>query len=633
MSYTFCNEKEALRAGMRIFAQQLLSEPYCESSKIEEILNKVSKVKEVKELHILYSKLRSLESGITNIKEKQRLQAEYEKALEEYRTLQAKYDAEYQETFKKACDEIKNSVTKISRSIEVSNDIFRYIRNSRDLKTQWEELQRQIFQEQDYSKLVELYKNFEQFVIHAIHQYNEDYGDMVQIPNFIEPQEIVRQIATKPQLKEVQHTKVYTDTEKILEEIFVDDIVEYSNDSYSLPNIIDYDTSFTFRNQDLITTPDEIEGSRFFKNLFFAINKTISAILKVYEKAKTTTPGYLTAEAEAINERVSKVVTKKFNEIYGKSGDDAYRFDFKLDKEEISLSIFKGGDVAVLDDQSNGFKWFFNLYFNLLNGATLQSGDIVLMDEPAHNLSPKARKECANYLRKYGEERGVTFFIITHDVFWIDSDFLNEVRIVRNRQDKELKGVFIQNDFSRIESSDTDTFSEIKRAFGVDTHVFYPPSVRLIFVEGITDYNYLTTFKLLYEEEKGEKTQIVFLPICGLGREGEEQIILEKLMRQCKEPILLVDSDKAGKKLKEIKKQNNYEKMTIIELSEVAQNWKEIESLFDKKDNEKYGLSLKRGNVSNAFKKRILWKKSENMLEKTTKGNFYKLIEHLTKGI
>lgn len=160
------------------------------------------------------------------------------------------------------------------------------------------------------------------------------------------------------------------------------------------------------------------------------------------------------------------------------------------------------------------------------------------MDEPAHNLSPKARKECVEFLRQYGEEYGITFIIVTYDLFWIDSDFLNEVRIIKNREDKQLKGVTIQNDFSRIQSSDTDTFLEIKRAFGVDTNVFYPPNVNLIFVEGITDYNYLSAFKLLKQRKSNEKLNIAFLPICRLGQGSNEKVIvLEKLMKQYDNPV------------------------------------------------------------------------------------------------
>ena len=41
---------------------------------------------------------------------------------------------------------------------------------------------------------------------------------------------------------------------------------------------------------------------------------------------------------------------------------------------------------------------------------------------------------------------------------------------------------------------------------------------KLIFVEGITDYNYLTAMNFLYEKERGGKERLLFLPINGLGK-------------------------------------------------------------------------------------------------------------------
>ena len=94
------------------------------------------------------------------------------------------------------------------------------------------------------------------------------------------------------------------------------------------------------------------------------------------------------------------------------------------------------------------------------------------------------------------------------------------------------------------------------------------------------------------------------MPICGLGKDSSEKaIVLEKLMGQCKDPILLVDSDEASKEIENIKKEKGYDKLDIIKLSEIDSKFKEIESLFSKKDYEKYGLEKKSGGISSAFKK------------------------------
>ncbi|GAB0172174.1 hypothetical protein [Helicobacter trogontum] len=75
-------------------------------------------------------------------------------------------------------------------------------------------------------------------------------------------------------------------------------------------------------------------------------------------------------------------------------------------------------------------------------------------------------------------------------------------------------------------------------------------------------------------------------------------------------------------------------------MNKIDSKFKEIESLFSKKDYEKYGLETKSGGISSAFKKHILWAKdnegdnaNNERLDKTTKENFYKVLEYLLRDI
>ncbi len=69
-----------------------------------------------------------------------------------------------------------------------------------------------------------------------------------------------------------------------------------------------------------------------------------------------------------------------------KNEDFYYEFDFKLDSQEISLSLFKRSkekkeEILVLDHQSEGFRWYFDLFFNLLCSSHLKPNSIVIIDE------------------------------------------------------------------------------------------------------------------------------------------------------------------------------------------------------------------------------------------------------------
>lgn len=644
IKYECCNNQEALKAAIRIYTRFLL-----DKAEIFYPSNKVKESKREKELLANYkAEIFDISSKVKESKNEKELLANYSKLknVETSYSQDIQLKSKYYDDMGQAYNELLESAINIIDEFEDTENrlkILDNIRNNTFSQQQWRKIRHNIYFAKDYDTMTQAYKEMQDFIQKVSEEYRKRrsyyYDDNLPEFTFITPKEIKEQKRNT--------TKNYENVDEVLEEVFESGVIEIDNkDSLFLPQIFNYnDMKDEFKNDDLIVSLDKLSESRFFQSLFNVINQPMFSVLNAYKKAKTT-PAFLSNQERVINERIKNIVTKRLNEIFGKNDTNGYDFEIRLEEHRLSFAAYKingenitDRDVLILEQQSTGFKWFFNLYFNLLNGKILKSGDIVLMDEPAHNLSPKARKECAEFLRKYGEENGITFVIVTHDLFWIDSDFLNEVRIIKNREDKELKGVSIQNDFSRIQSSDTDTFLEIKRAFGVDMHVFYPPNVRLVFVEGITDYNYLSAFKLLLQKERNEELDIVFLPICGLGKDSSEKaIVLEKLMGQCKDPILLVDSDEASKEIENIKKEKGYDKLDIIKLSEIDSKFKEIESLFSKKDYEKYGLEKKSSGISSAFKKHILWAKDDESakderLEKTTKDNFYKVLEHLLKNL
>ena len=345
----------------------------------------------------------------------------------------------YQNDIKQAYNELLKSANNIIEEFELEVDdygIFSCIQDT--YREQWQTIKNNIKSSKDYDKMIQAYKEMQNFIQKVSTEYKKEDDDMWEKEfDFIIPKNI----------KDPTITKKYENVDEVLEEVFEDSAIESeSKDSLFLPQIFNYnDMTDEFKNDDLIVSLDKLSESRFFQSLFNAINQPMFSVLNAYKKAKTT-PAFLSNQEKVINERIKNIVTKRFNELFGKNDKNGYDFEIRLEEHRISFAAYKingegvtDRDVLILEQQSTGFKWFFNLYFNLLNGKILKSGDIVLMDEPAHNLSPKARKECAEFLRKYGEENGITFVIVTHDLFWIDSDFLNEVRIIKNREDKEAK--------------------------------------------------------------------------------------------------------------------------------------------------------------------------------------------------
>lgn len=420
-------------------------------------------------------------------------------------------------------------------------------------------------------------------------------------------------------------TSISTSTKKLA----INDKIKTKYDINFIPNILYYKEE-EVKDSDLVTTPENIKNSKFFNALFRAVGKNISTIETAYEKAKKA-PGHKNQYQNSINQNLKDIVSKKFNELYFQDlNTQEYNFYITLEKEQIYLSMEKNGNIILLEQQSVGFRWFFNFFFNFLYSNELNPGDIVLMDEPEIHLSIPGRRDLRNFIKKFARNHGITFITTTHNPSFIDIDYLDELRIVKFKKDKI--GVEIQNDFSAIGEDEVDTLNEIVDSFGVlHRDIITNPNNKVIFVEGLIDYNYLTAFKKLKEAKENKKINLVFLPIHGLGKDNAEMNNKLKQLIHFREAIILTDSDERANLFKDASKSNSLmkERLTIFQLKEAEdQSFKEIESLFSNNDKERYKemIQNKSGSLSSLFKNNIL----KRELDEQTINNFNKLLNYLS---
>lgn len=389
-----------------------------------------------------------------------------------------------------------------------------------------------------------------------------------------------------------------------------------------IPSILTYKNN-DISNNNLVSDYNNIASNKFFSALFNSIEFDISTIKNAYETfQKQNNRGVLSQLENKINKKL-KSVADKFNKLYFIE-DAVYSFKIVLESERIFFSLFRGEQSISLDYQSTGFKWFFNLFFNLLNSTDLNTGDIIIMDEPATNLHVKGQRELRGFLKEFAIHNDISIVIATHSPFLIDLDYLDEIRVVVNKDNIAS----IENNFAAVNENDPDSLLPIKDSLTVENHILVNPEEKVVFVEGITDYNYLTAFKILFKKEG-----ITFLPINGVGKTEEECTkIIERLKKiRKKDPVLLVDNDKAGNCIKEVNKDNK--DFIIISLSEADVKFTTIESLFSDEDKGKFGLvdesgkSVKHASTSTIFKNHIL--KNQDEVSAETKENFAKLFEML----
>ncbi|GAA8096221.1 hypothetical protein HpDR14_07890 [Helicobacter pylori] len=364
--------------------------------------------------------------------------------------------------------------------------------------------------------------------------------------------------------------------------------------------------------------------------------------------------------------KINSLITKEFNKLLAIAEDspqDSYQLKIRVrhnnkfydySKEstayEIKLEIHdcrksdNQNEPIILSQQSTGFQWAFNFMFGFLynwgSHFSLNENIIYVMDEPATHLSVPGRREFRRFLKEYAHKNHVTFVLATHDPFLVDTDHLDEIRIV----EKETGGSAIKNNFNyplNDASRNSDALDKIKRSLGVGQHVFHNPQKhRIIFVEGITDYCYLSAFKLYlrYKEYKDNPIPFTFLPISGLkNNPNKMKETIQKLCELDNHPIVLTDDDRKcvfnqNATSERFKRANEemHDPTTILQLSDCDRCFKQIEDCFSANDRKKYAKN-KRMELAMAFKTRLLYGEKDDAVSEETKKNFLKLFEWIKK--
>ncbi|MGT0094725.1 ATP-binding protein [Helicobacter pylori] len=367
--------------------------------------------------------------------------------------------------------------------------------------------------------------------------------------------------------------------------------------------------------------------------------------------------------------KMDSSITKEFNELLAIAQDSPqdnyqlkihvqhnnkfYDYSKKSTAYGIKLEIHDcrksdNQNPIILSQQSTGFQWAFNFMFGFLynvgSNFSFNKNIICVMDEPATHLSVPARKEFRKFLKEYAHKNHITFVLATHDPFLVDTDHLDEIRIV----EKETEGSVIKNSFNyplNNASKDSDALYQIKRSLGVGQHVFHNPQKhRIIFVEGITDYCYLSAFKLYFNKHnpqyKDNPIPFTFLPISGLkNNPNDMKETIQKLCELDNNPIVLTDDDRKcdsdqNATSKRFKKANEemHDPITILQLSDCDRHFKQIEDCFSANDRKKYAKN-KQMELAMAFKTRLLYGGEDDAVSEEIKKNFLYLFEWIKKRV
>lgn len=384
------------------------------------------------------------------------------------------------------------------------------------------------------------------------------------------------------------------------------------NSLFRVPNVIRHSDKEQITNADftMVLSSEKIVPNHFFSVILKILdvsNKQLKNIYTRYLIDRNT--GILVDIEDSMNEKL-EIISEKFNRLYYGDIKNKYRFRIRVESSRILFYLRENSTSISIDKQSTGFQWFFNFYFSVLSSFELTEGDIVLLDEPATNLHVKSQIELRKLIKEFGFKNNITFLLSTHSPFLVDLAHLDELRVVKKYGQKSS----IYNTFTDMDNG-FDVTENLIDSLTVEQFRLINSSKKMIFVEGMLDYNYLNTF-IQYEKD----INISFLPIDGLLQDNKK---LRMISERFGESTVLIDVDKAGSIF--LEKSQSFQNIKVVQLNSIGKDIKQVEDLFSDEDRKKYLIDKKK--VYNS----INLKNGNYEFSKETHDNFSALLQELAK--
>ena len=376
------------------------------------------------------------------------------------------------------------------------------------------------------------------------------------------------------------------------------------------------------RQSDLVCKPSE--PNWFILNLLKVVGYDKKALENAYAGA-----GNLRMKVEKEMNKALGKISDELNDLLN-INEKKYQLSINLERENIEVFLTYGDDVPLnLNRQSQGFTWLFEFYFNLLKLEEFHIGDIVLLDEFGDSLSFATVKELVKKLREYAKKNGLTFVLATQNPMAIDIQHLDEVRLLIPRDDGSTH---IENNFDRFGGEGNhDVIAPIIGGLTVSRNYMRSDNRKTVFVEGPTDYFYLTAFCEALRM-RGKEYDIDFIPINGVGGGADRpKNVVSQILSIERNPTIFTDSDYAGMEFKKAAEAKRIKPSSIAEI--LGDGKKVIEDVFSATDAEKLGIKTKEGDSNKKFdhaaclsyKIPLLY----DELDVETKSNFEKIIDYV----
>ena len=280
--------------------------------------------------------------------------------------------------------------------------------------------------------------------------------------------------------------------------------------------------------------------------------------------------GYETAKAKL--EAIGLNITQKVFEFWKQNQDLDVEFDLKADSKDVApynggVNLYiriknrRHGVTVPFDQRSKGFIWFFSflVWFDAVQSrAATKDALVLLLDEPGLNLHALAQADFLAYIRELSEQHQIVY--TTHSPFMVDSERLDDVRVV---EDRVKDGTKITGDLAG--SSDESVFPlQAALGYSIAQNLFI--AKKNILIEGPADLILLQHMGALLEAGgKQGLGDAILVPVGGLDKLATFVALLGSNKLK-----LVVLHDRAGsphQKLEDLVRQKLIERKRVLDFS------------------------------------------------------------------
>lgn len=265
---------------------------------------------------------------------------------------------------------------------------------------------------------------------------------------------------------------------------------------------------------------------REIKNNLTDADKTALGLLQLADttlQELISEDGYEAAKAKL--EAISLNITEKVFAFWKQNQDLDVEFDLKNDTKDIApyntgINLYiriknrRHGVTVPFDQRSKGFIWFFSFlvwFDSVQSRESTEDKLILLLDEPGLNLHALAQADFLNYIRELSKQHQIIY--TTHSPFMVDSEHLENVRVV---EDRIKEGTKVTSDLA---GSSEESVFPLQAALGYSIAQNLFIAKKNILIEGPADLIILQHIASLLEvKDKIGLGETILVPVGGLDK-------------------------------------------------------------------------------------------------------------------